>query len=314
MIYPLTVQAERLAGQARADRRPARRHRPHVDVRGGEPRRQPPGQRVPRSRSQARRALHLVRAELDRRVHAGARARARSARRRCRSTTGSRPRRPPTSSITATPADLVDAEHAETVRANPRPDPEAARHPDLRRRARRPACSTATAVRARRRRGAAAPRRPTAATMIYTSGTTGRPKGALRQAARSRQRRPLILHIGYRQDDVYLTTGPALSLGPRRLHVSRRSSATPSCCSAASTPRTGCGWWQKYRVTTTFSAPTPIRLVCNLPAEVKARYDRSSMKRMIANAAPWSFALKEAYLADFPRTRCGRSTAPPSSA
>jgi acyl-CoA synthetase (AMP-forming)/AMP-acid ligase II len=50
----------------------------------------------------------------------------------------------------------------------------------------------------------------------------------------------------------------------------------------------------------TFSAPTPVRLVVNLPVEVKARYDRSSMKRMIANAAPWSFALKEAYLADFP--------------
>jgi acyl-CoA synthetase (AMP-forming)/AMP-acid ligase II len=49
----------------------------------------------------------------------------------------------------------------------------------------------------------------------------------------------------------------------------------------------------------TFAAPTPIRLVCNLPADVKARYDRSSMRRMVANAAPWSFALKEAYMADF---------------
>jgi fatty-acyl-CoA synthase/long-chain acyl-CoA synthetase len=33
---------------------------------------------------------------------------------------------------------------------------------------------------------------------------------------------------------------------------------------------------------------------------VKARYDRSSMRVMIANAAPWSFSLKQAYLADFP--------------
>ena len=41
-------------------------------------------------------------------------------------------------------------------------------------------------------------------------------------------------------------------------------------------------------------------MVCNLPAEVKARYDTSSMKRMIANAAPWSFALKKMYLVDFP--------------
>jgi acyl-coenzyme A synthetase/AMP-(fatty) acid ligase len=57
---------------------------------------------------------------------------------------------------------------------------------------------------------------------------------------------------------------------------------------------------QKYRVTTTFSAPTPMRMVCNLPNAVKARYDRSSMTRMIANAAPWSYALKEQYLGDFP--------------
>jgi fatty-acyl-CoA synthase/long-chain acyl-CoA synthetase len=40
--------------------------------------------------------------------------------------------------------------------------------------------------------------------------------------------------------------------------------------------------------------------VVNLPPAVKARYDRSTMKRMIANAAPWSFTLKEQYLADFP--------------
>src|SRR5690606_18938370 len=57
---------------------------------------------------------------------------------------------------------------------------------------------------------------------------------------------------------------------------------------------------ETWRVTTTFSAPTPIRLVCRLPDAVKARYDRSSMRRMIANAAPWSFALKEMYLRDFP--------------
>jgi fatty-acyl-CoA synthase/long-chain acyl-CoA synthetase len=41
-------------------------------------------------------------------------------------------------------------------------------------------------------------------------------------------------------------------------------------------------------------------MICNLPAEVKQRYDRSSMRVMVANAAPWSFALKQAYVADFP--------------
>jgi fatty-acyl-CoA synthase/long-chain acyl-CoA synthetase len=55
-----------------------------------------------------------------------------------------------------------------------------------------------------------------------------------------------------------------------------------------------------HRVTSTFSAPTPIRMVCNLPNDVKARYDVSSMRLMVANAAPWSFTLKQMYLADFP--------------
>ena len=41
-------------------------------------------------------------------------------------------------------------------------------------------------------------------------------------------------------------------------------------------------------------------MICNLPDEVKAKYDRSSIRIMIANAAPWSFALKQQYVRDFP--------------
>ena len=37
-----------------------------------------------------------------------------------------------------------------------------------------------------------------------------------------------------------------------------------------------------------------------MPAETIARYDRSSMRIMIANAAPWSFALKQQYVDTFP--------------
>ena len=55
-----------------------------------------------------------------------------------------------------------------------------------------------------------------------------------------------------------------------------------------------------HACTSSFSAPTPIRMICDLPAETKARYDTSTMRVMVANAAPWSFSLKEAYLADFP--------------
>ena len=71
---------------------------------------------------------------------------------------------------------------------------------------------------------------------------------------------------------------------------------------------------EKYRVTSTFSAPTPIRRIVSLPDEIKKKYDRSSLRIMIANAAPWPFPLKQAYVRDFPPSRCGRSTARPSSA
>jgi fatty-acyl-CoA synthase/long-chain acyl-CoA synthetase len=138
------------------------------------------------------------------------------------------------------------------------------------------------------------------ASMLYTSGTTGRPKGAVRQPLDPAAVVPLLQHIGYREDDVYLTTGPLYHSGPggflQIAHLLGNTAVIQRKFDAEDWLRLV----QTYRVTTTFSAPTPIRLVCNLPPAVKARYDRSSMKRMIANAAPWSFALKEQYLADFP--------------
>ncbi|HUG35728.1 MAG TPA: AMP-binding protein [Candidatus Limnocylindrales bacterium] len=137
------------------------------------------------------------------------------------------------------------------------------------------------------------------AAMLYTSGTTGRPKGAVRLPTDPALVRPLLERMGHRPDDVYLPTGPLYHSGPGGyLSIAHRLGNT-----AVLQRRFDAEDWLRlvatHRVSMTFSAPAPIRMVCALPAEVKARYDRTSMRRMIANAAPWSYALKEAYMADF---------------
>jgi fatty-acyl-CoA synthase/long-chain acyl-CoA synthetase len=137
--------------------------------------------------------------------------------------------------------------------------------------------------------------------MIYTSGTTGKPKGALRTAGPDPESALALLGLlGYRPDDIYLTTGPLYHSGPsafmggallfgQTIVVQRKFEAED--------------WLRivdKYKVSSTFSAPAPMRLVCALGKEVKDRYDRSSMRIMLGNAAPWTLELKRRYLEDFP--------------
>ena len=141
----------------------------------------------------------------------------------------------------------------------------------------------------------------TGGTMIYTSGTTGKPKGAVRAGPPDPEVLGALLNLfGYRPDDIYITSGPLYHSGPsafmgagllfgQTILVQRRFDAED--------------WLRlvdKYHVTSTFSAPALVRMICALPREVKDRYDRSSMRVMVANAAPWSFALKQQYVADFP--------------
>ncbi|MFV0306227.1 MAG: class I adenylate-forming enzyme family protein, partial [Desertimonas sp.] len=139
------------------------------------------------------------------------------------------------------------------------------------------------------------------ATMIYTSGTTGKPKGALRRnAADPAQLGAMLEFIGYRPDDVYLTTGPLYHSGPGGFMGIALAMGQTIVVQHKFDPEDWLRLVATYRCSSTFAAPTPIRMVCSLPDEVTARYDRSSMRVMIANAAPWSFALKQQYVATFP--------------
>jgi fatty-acyl-CoA synthase/long-chain acyl-CoA synthetase len=138
-------------------------------------------------------------------------------------------------------------------------------------------------------------------TMIYTSGTTGKPKGAVRSSAVDPVAiTSLLTLIGYVPEDVYLTTGPLYHSGPGGFAVVAQGLGNTVVVQHKFDPEDWLRLVQTYRVTTTFTAPTPIRMVCSLPDDIKARYDRSTMKRLIANAAPWTMHLKRMYIADFP--------------
>ena len=137
--------------------------------------------------------------------------------------------------------------------------------------------------------------------MIYTSGTTGKPKGAYRRGTSGTAAAgELVAKIGYRPDDIYIPTGPLYHSGPLGFMAVAQVLGSTVILQRKFDPVDWLRLVDTYEVTSTFSAPTPMRMICNLPDEVKTAYDVSSMKRMVANAAPWSFALKQMYLAFFP--------------
>ncbi len=137
--------------------------------------------------------------------------------------------------------------------------------------------------------------------MIYTSGTTGKPKGAVRRNAGDPQQVMAMLeYIGYRSDDVYITTGPLYHSGPGGFLGMASLLGNTAVLQRDFDPLDWLRLVDKYRVTTTFSAPTPIRRLCRVADEDLRRFDVSCMRIMIANAAPWSYALKLAYLERFP--------------
>ncbi len=139
------------------------------------------------------------------------------------------------------------------------------------------------------------------ATMIYTSGTTGKPKGAYRRRVSSAaQATAMLAFIGYSPDDVYLTTGPLYHSGPGGFMGIALAMGQTIVLQHKFDPEDWLRLLETYRCTSTFAAPTPIRMICHVPDEVMAKYDRSSMRVMIANAAPWSFALKQQYVSKFP--------------
>src|SRR6185437_13281453 len=141
----------------------------------------------------------------------------------------------------------------------------------------------------------------TGGSMIYTSGTTGKPKGAYRSGSPDPEQIGALLNLfGYRPDDIYITSGPLYHSGPSAFMGAGLLFGQTIVVQRKFDPEDWLRLVDKYKASSSFSAPALVRMICALPKEIKDRYDRSSMRVMLANAAPWSFALKQQYVADFP--------------
>ncbi len=131
------------------------------------------------------------------------------------------------------------------------------------------------------------------AQMIYTSGTTGKPKGALRTRTDRNLVFALLAELGIGQpNDVHLTTGPLYHSGPLAFASLSHTLGRPIVVLRKFDPVAWLRLVGEHHVTNTFSAPTQLKRIVSQPDELLAAADMSSMRCLIANAAPVPYALK----------------------
>jgi len=132
------------------------------------------------------------------------------------------------------------------------------------------------------------------AQMLYTSGTTGKPKGALRTTTNAQIVLALLGELGFQMgNEVHITTGPMYHSGPLAFVSLAHSAGSPIVVLRRFDPEAWLNAVKLHKVTNTFSAPTQLKRIVSQPDSVLANADCSSMRCLIANAAPVPYALKQ---------------------
>ncbi|MGH9228481.1 MAG: AMP-binding protein [Acidimicrobiales bacterium] len=135
-------------------------------------------------------------------------------------------------------------------------------------------------------------------TMIYTSGTTGKPKGALRTSTDPALVMALLQELRLRPgEEVHITSGPLYHSGPLAWAVLTHTLGGTIVLLRHFDAERWIHLVRQHRVTNTFSAPTQLKRIVSLPDDVLARADLSSMRSLVANAAPVPYALKQEVVA-----------------
>jgi len=128
--------------------------------------------------------------------------------------------------------------------------------------------------------------------MLYTSGTTGYPKGVAKAPDPDGYVASLLPYF-YVEGDVHVCTGPLYHAAPWTISL-----VIPLTCGV---PVVVMPQWdaeealriiETHRVTHTHMVPTMFHRLLSLPADVRTRYDVSSLKAVVHGAAPCPVEVK----------------------
>ncbi len=126
--------------------------------------------------------------------------------------------------------------------------------------------------------------------MLYTSGTTGKPKGVRRFAPTLEQQRLMAETrrsvYGVTPDARILLPGPLYHGAPNGIALSAATTAELLVLMPRFEPEMLLGLIEEHRINSLFMVPTMFVRLLGLPAEVRRRYDLSSLRFVLHAAAP----------------------------
>ncbi len=130
-------------------------------------------------------------------------------------------------------------------------------------------------------------------TMSYTSGTTGKPKGAYRPNGVPVQDILLAVQaFELGESDVHLLAGPYYHSAPGFFAALHTLLGATIVIQAKFDPVEALELIDRYKITTSFMPPILLQRICDVPQEIFARYDTSSLRAIILGGAPCPYALK----------------------